>query len=51
MNPVEIFINKHVVKRDLANDCVHDIIEIEVKKWNYDENTWNSIDADSVTMY
>ena len=38
LNPVEIFIDRTVVKRDLSTNKVNDTVTIEIKKWNYNSN-------------
>lgn len=50
LNPIEIFIDRNVVKREISDNKVHDSITLEAKKWNYDSNTWNSVTVDSVKM-
>lgn len=50
LNPIEIFIDRNVVKREISDNKVHDSITLETKKWNYDSNTWDSVTVDSVKM-
>lgn len=50
LNPVEIFIDRNVVKREISDNKVHDAITLEAKKWNYDSNTWDATTVSSVIM-
>ena len=38
VNPIEIFIDKVVVKRELGDNLVNDSISLYVKKWDYINN-------------
>ena len=50
LNPVEIFIDRTVVKRDLSTNKVNDTVTIEIKKWNYNSNVWEAATGYSVAM-
>lgn len=49
-NPIEIFIDKQVVKREISDNLVHDSITLELKKWNYTSNLWEAI-TEGYTVY
>ena len=51
VNPVEIFIDKNIVKRELGDNLVHDSITLNVKKWNYTYNVWEDTTGYEATLY
>ena len=36
--PIELFVDKQTVKKDMFTNTVKDSVSLEVKKWNYTDN-------------
>ena len=51
IQPVELFIDKIVVKRDLGDNLVHDSINVQAKRWNYESNVWEDTEDYGIIMY